>query len=907
MKALKYVLYALGALIVLLIAVVAFVVLTFDPNSYKPQMISFVKEKYGRTLSIPGDIKLSIFPSIGVTLGEVTLSEPNSDAQFAALKSAQVKLALMPLLRKQVLVDEVIVDGARAALIKRKDGATNFDDLMGKAESKPEAPKPESAAGPRPEFDVSGIQIRNSSVSWLDESNNTDVSATIAELKTGRIRNATETDVSLAAQFDGRKPAAQGKLDLKGKLWFDLDKQQYRFNALQANSNVDGFGLKQGQIAIGGNVDADLQANTVKAQSLALSAKGSYGPDTFDVKVDSPGLAVNLAEMAIDGQKLKVTFVEKRTGIDVSGTLNADKLDANLKSQRIDAAALQLNAKGVVNNINISSLTLNAPKLAADANAKSATVDGLKLTVDGKVDADALNAKLDIPQLNVAGETASGSAINLDAKLAGAQRNATVNLAASGVTGSAKALQIGNIKLNLDAKQDQAAVKGTIVTPLNANLEAKVFDLPKLAVDLTITHPEIPQKTVRIPINGAVRADLGKEAVNADIVTQFDESNIKAKLGLAGFKTPSYAFDIAIDKLNLDRYMPPKPAGAPQSGGGGKAEPEKPIDLSALKKLNATGSLRIGQLTAQNVKASNVRIDIKAAGGRARIDPLSAALYQGTLNGNLAVDANANRFDIRQTLTGIAIGPLMRDAMQKDLLEGKGNVALDLTTSGQTVTAMKKALNGEAKMALKDGAIKGFDLAGSVRTLQTKLSGGGDEGEQSADKKAKTDFSELTGTFKITNGIARNNDLSAKSPFIRLGGEGEVDIPAGSLNYVAKVSVVGTMTGQGGKELTDVRGLTLPVRVYGPFEAMKYKIEFKDALKARAKQELEEQKQKLKEDLKEKRDELKDKLKDDLKNKLLGTPKGEGEPKDGSAPADDKKLEDKAKDKLKDKLKGLFR
>src|SRR4029077_6676042 len=97
----------------------------------------------------------------------------------------------------------------------------------------------------------------------------------------------------------------------------------------------------------------------------------------------------------------------------------------------------------------------------------------------------------------------------------------------------------------------------------------------------------------------------------------------------------------------------------------------------------------------------------------------------------------------------------------------------------------------------------------------------------------KTDFSELIATFTIKNGIAHNSDLDVKSPFVRIAGEGDVNIPEDSLNYVVKASVVSTMAGQGGKERGDVAGLTLPVRVYGPYSAIKYQLEFSQMFTSR--------------------------------------------------------------------------
>ena len=83
----------------------------------------------------------------------------------------------------------------------------------------------------------------------------------------------------------------------------------------------------------------------------------------------------------------------------------------------------------------------------------------------------------------------------------------------------------------------------------------------------------------------------------------------------------------------------------------------------------------------------------------------------------------------------------------------------------------------------------------------------------------KTDFTELKATFNVKNGVAHNNDLSMKSPLLRVGGEGDIDIGNDRLNYVLKATLVATTSGQGGKNATDLSGLTVPVKLTGALGA----------------------------------------------------------------------------------------
>ena len=188
----------------------------------------------------------------------------------------------------------------------------------------------------------------------------------------------------------------------------------------------------------------------------------------------------------------------------------------------------------------------------------------------------------------------------------------------------------------------------------------------------------------------------------------------------------------------------------------------------------------------------------------------------------------------------------MKDALDKDVLEGRGNVALDVTTAGTSVAAMKKGLGGTASMNLRDGAIKGINLAKTFRETKAVFTTRKDAVQQ-AKQTEKTDFSELTGTFRISNGVACNDDLSMKSPFIRLGGAGDINIGEDRMDYLAKASVVASAGGQGGKDLDHLKGMTVPVRVSGPFDKLSYNIEFGGLVAEAAKAKVEE---KLKETVK---------------------------------------------------------
>jgi AsmA protein len=261
-----------------------------------------------------------------------------------------------------------------------------------------------------------------------------------------------------------------------------------------------------------------------------------------------------------------------------------------------------------------------------------------------------------------------------------------------------------------------------------------------------------------------------------------------------------------------------------------------------------------------NVKASKLQIDVKANKGQVNVSPLSANLYQGSINGSIAVNAaqSTPTFAVKQNLSGVQLGPLIKDAADFDVVEGKGNVTLNLTTQGNTVTALKKGLNGSAALNLANGAIKGVNLTKLVRGAQNLGQAGGVQTlKPSPDDK--TEFSELKASFKVSNGVAHNDDLLVKSQSLKVNGKGDVDIGNSTINYSTKTTLAEAVDGKSGS-------LTVPVQLNGPFADLKFKVDYgavvADVVKQKVDAKIESKKEELKQQLQEK---LKGGLKDLLK------------------------------------------
>ena len=427
-----------------------------------------------------------------------------------------------------------------------------------------------------------------------------------------------------------------------------------------------------------------------------------------------------------------------------------------------------------------------------------------------------------------------------------------------------QAWTVDALNLAVAGKRGEDAVALTLAVPKLelAGDEARTLTLDEIAGSLELASPQMPMKSLTLPLDGKLQAELARETAKGALVTRFDESAIQLKFDVAKFSPINLGFDLDIDRLNVDKYLPPeKPAaatgGAPSGGGTVAPAKEEKIDLAALKGPTARGTVSIGKLQANNLKMADIKAKVALAGGKLDVAPHSMKLYGGSLAGALSISANSNAITLRETLTGVDINPLLKDLAEHDLIEGRGDVRLDVTTRGDTVTALKQALGGTAALMLKDGALKGINLAQSFRELKAVFSRK-ENTVQQAEATEKTDFTELTATFKIADGVAHNDDFAAKTPFLRLGGAGDIDIGKSRIDYVLKATVVETSTGQAGKELEHLRGVTIPVRASGPFDQLAYQIEFgKISAEGALKVKLDDKKKELKKELKEKaREEL---------------------------------------------------
>jgi len=403
-------------------------------------------------------------------------------------------------------------------------------------------------------------------------------------------------------------------------------------------------------------------------------------------------------------------------------------------------------------------------------------------------------------------------------------------------------LQLASLKLNGGLKVEKLHTQPTV----SLNLKSDAFVPKELAQEFGVSLPPTSDKTVfgKAQLEVVIKASPSKLTLSK-LIMQLDDSTLKGNATVSNFAKPAIRYQIEIDEIDADRYMPPASEAVKQEKGSTDDQINLPVEM--LRALDVKGSFKIGKLKASNLRSESVKMDLSAQKGLIRVHPASANMYGGSYSGDIKLDVRGKQLVVSmdENLSKIQASPLFKDLMDMDWIEGTANLSAKLTGKGNSVSAIKQRLNGQLGFKFLDGSIKGVNIPLKIRQAYNAIKGL----PAPPNEPQKTDFSSMTGSAVVTNGIVDNRDLEMQSPLLRIQGAGKVDLVKENMDYLIKSKVVAALSGQGGDSLAKLKGVTIPVRVKGPFSKLAYKVELDDILKQEVKKKV---KKKLEKKLKDK-------------------------------------------------------
>ncbi len=311
-----------------------------------------------------------------------------------------------------------------------------------------------------------------------------------------------------------------------------------------------------------------------------------------------------------------------------------------------------------------------------------------------------------------------------------------------------------------------------------------------------------------------------------------DDSSLSFTAKAKAFSKPDIQFDLSLDQIDLDRYLPPAPEKQNQdkqdqkkqgqSSAGGSSGKESKPDYGPLRKLVLDGKAEIGKLKAANLKMENIKVHVIGKNGVFNLDPFSMDLYDGSALAKANLDVRNNEPVTRISLDakGIQAGPMIKDAAQKEIIEGTLAANVTLNMKGDGPEKVKQSLTGNGAMTFLDGAIVGIDIAGTIRNVTSGLGLGAKPAT-----KPRTDFAELKIPFTADKGLVQISGASLVSPLLRLLAQGKTNLVKEDLDFRVEPKLVATIKGQGDDK--DRSGLLVPLLITGTYDSPKVRPDLK--------------------------------------------------------------------------------
>ncbi|MDD1794908.1 AsmA family protein [Enterovibrio sp. ZSDZ42] len=395
-----------------------------------------------------------------------------------------------------------------------------------------------------------------------------------------------------------------------------------------------------------------------------------------------------------------------------------------------------------------------------------------------------------------------------------------------------------------DMSFDTSGKASVLVDKSIANIQATGIDISTLLAGASLPRPEM---NISLKADAAFNNNTQKLTLS-QLVASLDELEVDGHASVALADIPAVRFALHSSKIDLDAFLgntteaaqpavskpaETKPSSAPndQSATAIAKAPLSDVepDLSALKGLDIAGEIAIDELVANNVKVSQVKTAFAVNRGKVNLKQFDAKLYGGSVSAEGSLDATVTpaRYRVTKDIKNVNVQPLLMAAANEDILSGRGSIDVNVNGVGLSEKRLRTGITGTVAINFADGSIDGINIPEMIREAKATLKG---KRADYVEEARQTDFSALTATFNLGKGIASTRNMKMEAPALRIRSEGQTNLVSEDLDFEVFVSVVGTSKGQGGKDIDELKDVTIPVAIGGTWQAPSYKLDVKALL-----------------------------------------------------------------------------
>ncbi|MGL4223034.1 MAG: AsmA family protein [Shewanella sp.] len=385
--------WLLAILVTFVVAVTLYLTVFFDPNDFKPEVVNAVKKQTGRELVITEDLSWTFFPTVGINLGGVSLSNPEGFTPKSMLEvhKAVAEVELMPLFSKQIEIAQLSLDGAKINLVTRKNGSSSFDGLTGSAADKSSTPSESSLSQAKlASIDVGGVSITNTQINLIDEAKGQTETVTLKQFTLGAF--SLDKLAPIAYELTASLPDMTLSSKGEGQIKLSRDFNQLVIEKLDIVTQVEGDAIPHkkltAEVSVNSQIALDKKQLSADINKFALediSATGKLAVH-YAGKVPQINANLQLGDIDLDALLPKSDMAEKQPVI------------ASTSSQAIEPDLTALNGLDTRLTLAVKSIkvaNLSTQNWLIDLGIKNGVVDLKQLSADlyqGKL---MLNAQVD--------------------------------------------------------------------------------------------------------------------------------------------------------------------------------------------------------------------------------------------------------------------------------------------------------------------------------------------------------------------------------------------------------------------------------------------------------------------------------------------------------------------------------
>lgn len=842
----------------MIIGVLAALPLFLSAETIRTELAVRIGDATGRATRIDGPISFSVFPTARLSAEGVGIAGIASDSEAFAVESVSFGLSLLPLVTGNIEIYGVTLTRPSVLIETNADGSTNWSSPETEAEAPPASiedliatPQDNASTEAIATLDrlsIGRVRIADGTLIWRDRSSGSEerIESLNLDIQVPKLDEAgtiegsfTRFGVSQSFELEiGERPDPKRFESVPVALALTADAATVTMTgtALAGDTFFNGtietkgesfvqfarsFGLDLpsvpafGEFQAAAEVDVNASRINVEQYSLDLSGISARGGAAIGLDRARPGIGLKIAVDRLD----TALFIE-----DAKTDANADADAGNLGSANTaNDEPLDFSALGLFDaNINFSAkelligavpvtdlgLDIQVANGGLRADIRSATVNGAPgngtIVLDSSGAAPAISGDIKMDGLDAAGLV---QLAGIDLPIDAGEIGLDIEFATQGKTSDA-------LVENLSGNGFVSLANGHMSDLAQSLGSAGGFETFSIDGNVTLTKDYFAFEEAAFSLDGSSGVGTGRFTFGA---------------------TPNLTAGLAMKRLDLTPYIvasgkdgspaaSPAPANSTNGSGGGWSKDR--IAFDGLRAINTNLNLKTEEIIADQITIGPSNLTIKITDGTLSAELTEMALYSGIGVGTLSIDGSSQTPALAAffRLDGIDALEFLGDTANFSRIEGTAALFFDVRSSGSSEAALMAALNGKGAMEFRDGAIRGINIPKMVRSLSidTLL------GWQQAGNE-KTDFSQLSGTYTIANGILTNDDLVMVGPLLRVTGAGTADIPNRTLAYRVDPKIVATLEGQSGSQELD--GFAVPIRVEGSWDQPRIYPEIEGILK----------------------------------------------------------------------------